>query len=123
MSIIVLTPPGSEGNEEIRAAVERATPAYTVETYNSVEEMIQRLLRTIDTYWIVVLLPASRKDLEELLPYEDILHRVRIVLILPDQSPQTVSLAHRLRPRVLLHDGDSLENLIAVMSRFKKVSA
>ncbi len=48
-----------------------------------------------------IILTATHKELVSLLPMRELLHRIPVILILPDQEQDTVTKAHILRPRLL----------------------
>lgn len=119
MSILVLAPLEGGEAEGIHEAIEKSAPGISVETYNTVQGLVQRLLEPVGANCITVLVPASSRELADLVTCDYLLHRTRIVLVLPDEEEATVSLAHELRPRVLLHGSDFLEYLTPVIRKMK----
>lgn len=74
-------------------------PQLQVETYGSLEPLRTRLLLPRRTSALVVLLaPASQAELQHLTTLRTLLDDVRLLLVLPDQSPETVSLGHLFLP-------------------------
>jgi len=50
---------------------------------------------------LAVLIPGSREDLKNIISLRDLLLDKRIILILPDRNPESISMAHIVGPRFL----------------------
>ncbi|MEE4364724.1 MAG: hypothetical protein V2J08_12375, partial [Desulfotignum sp.] len=67
-----------------------------VHTFNALKHILKQPGRDQEVY---VLLAESPNRLQELFSLIDLLDRRRIVLVLPDDTEATVSMAHRFYPR------------------------
>lgn len=95
-----------------RGAIELET------TFQGLEAQLHRQKASID---VVVLAPASRADLRDLLTLRDLLDGLPIILVLPDAEKETVSMGHQLYPRYVSQVDDGLEErLDAVLTRMNR---
>ncbi len=117
MNVLVLTPPGGANAEGIQAVLDQAVPENGAEFYTTVGGLIRRLRKPVDIECITILVPGSREELADLVACESILNCTRIVLVVPDEEEATISLAHRLYPRVLLHAPNFLEALVLIIAK------
>jgi hypothetical protein len=80
------------------------------------KELHRCLLKQGFDLFAAILVISSRKDLLDLLSIAELLHSVRVILILPDWEQETISKAHELKPRFLTTDWNS-EEVIAVLAK------
>lgn len=66
----------------------------------------QRLLKSGQEPSLIVLYPADRQELRKLVEMQDLFTDFRLILIAPDDTDETIALAHRLRPRFLCYIDD-----------------
>jgi hypothetical protein len=77
---------------------------------HSLEEFSGSLSRPIYDLLAVVLLITDRRDLGAILALSNLLWDMRIIVILPDHTNETIARGHKLRPRFLTFmDTDSRE--------------
>lgn len=69
---------------------------------------------------ICVIAAAKKKDLFDLLSIQDLLKNSKLVLLLPDDSEETLEVAHLLYPRYLDSIESDYTNLRAVL--FKMIN-
>ena len=74
---------------------------YQVEFFQAIESLSLRLRQPLFDHTIALLLAGKREDLFEILFIKDLLDRVRIILILPDDNSDTIRKGHMLAPRFL----------------------
>ena len=82
-----------------------------------ITEFIDVIRYTSGDATIAVLAPHHRASLDELLLVEELLNRLKIVLILPDHHPETIALGHSLRPRIVTFADDDLAKLAAILNK------
>ena len=66
---------------------------------------------------VLVLLAETRERMAELIRLGDLLEDSRLILIVPDQAPDTLSAAHRLFPRFVATMADQYKDLCSVIGR------
>jgi hypothetical protein len=70
---------------------------------------------------ICILAPADERELTQLNGMRHLLRDMRIVLILPDGEPQTISEAHYLRPRHVAYADGNLADVKAVVDKMSAI--
>ncbi len=66
---------------------------------------------------MMILIPADRGEVEQLLTMQELLQDFRLILVLPDDDEETVISGHLLMPRFLTFRDSDPEELIRVMGR------
>jgi hypothetical protein len=66
---------------------------------------------------VVIVVPLTRADLENLVNVCERFENSRIVLVLPDADEQTVALGHRMRPRFVGYLGNGLAQITEVVRK------
>lgn len=66
---------------------------------------------------VLILAPADGHELEQLLAMNNLLRDFRLILILPDSSPETVARGHTLMPRYLASIDRDLHEVVGVLGR------
>jgi hypothetical protein len=102
----------------IGAMLKTLAPEGGVEVYRSIEELAHGLHRLYDYDTIVILRARDREELWRFISLHDLLRGFRIILLIPDREEETISLAHRLRPRFL---GTSEEDFSDILSVLRKM--
>jgi len=121
MDVILYAP--DNGQDDIRQLVEGLIPEKRVKVYRTLEGLSERLHRPIDPETIMIIVASSREKLSEVSPLRRILGDFRTIVVVPDQEPATVALAHQLRPRFLTYANSDLGDLVAVLQKMIKSEA
>jgi len=119
---VILYAPDSE-QSGIRERIGSLIPQRRVKMYRTLEGLSERLHRPVDPETIVVIVAGSREKLSEVSPLRRILGDFRTIVVVPDQEPATVALAHQLRPRFLTYANSDLGDLVAVLQKMIKSEA
>ena len=83
---------------------------HAMESFGTIDELIQRLRQPVNGYSMAVILAGDRSELTKILEVGELLGSLKIIIILPDRNPETVSAALKLHPRYLSYaDGDFLD--------------
>ena len=84
----------------------------------SVVELRRRLQQPADALLAVVLLVVSASELDEILPFKEILHGLRVIIVMDESiGADAVGKAHILRPRFLAYMDDDAGKTSAVLLR------
>jgi hypothetical protein len=94
----------------------RASEA-SLESYTTLEDLLQRLRRPRGNLEIGVFSIGSVAELDLLLSIKDLLTDMRLVLLLADNDPQTLSKAHALAPRFISFIDAGIEPLVSVVEK------
>lgn len=117
MKILFYSSTSEECGRRIEEGLSTLVPEETVEVYRSIDDLANRLHRLLDGDAIAILQPRAREELLNIVSIKDLLQDVRIILLLPDREEETISLAHRLRPRFLSYTNADLSDVFAVLSK------
>ncbi len=66
---------------------------------------------------IAVLEAQSMEELKDLVALHDLFLDIRVILILPDRERETISNAHKLRPRFLAYTDSDFEPVKVVLNK------
>ncbi len=107
MTILCYAPSGNLDAEHLFAEIETVLPAHDTQRCHSREELVSLDLRLAHQDTLLVLFIVDREALDEMLSIKGVLRQHKIILILPDSEPKTVSKGHSLYPRFVAYlDGD-----------------
>ena len=88
-----------------------------LETYSDLDDVFQRLRQPRLNLKIGVLAIDSEAELDRLLTIRELLSDMRLVLVLSDKDPQTVSKAHALAPRFITFSDAGIDPLVSVVEK------
>lgn len=66
---------------------------------------------------IVVIVISQREELLDAISIRDLIHEYRLILILPDEEEETISLGHSLRPNFMTYKMGNLHELEIVLKK------
>jgi hypothetical protein len=89
------------------------------EVHQDIQSLVKSLREPVEEKNIAVLLPADRKDLQDLLSIQHLLRDIPLVLLVSDPNKETMVMAHRLRPRFV---GRALGDYGTVIQVLKKIA-
>ncbi len=72
-----------------------------LEVFRTIPGLAARLRGPAEDLLVVVLVAADRRELEELVALRHLLGKGWVCLAVADEAPESLALAHRLRPRYL----------------------
>jgi hypothetical protein len=99
--------------ERLKALV----PEERVEMCRSIEELVHGLYRLYRHDTIVLLQARDREELLRIVSLRDLLQGLRVILLIPDRNGETISLAHRLRPRFLSNSENDFSDTMSVLQK------
>lgn len=106
-NIILAIPPRHHDGTRLREIVEGvALPENTI-VVRSVDNLLRILKQPLNGVAAAVIFDATEHELNSLLPFKDLLLRMPVILVLPNNSREVVAKGHSLRPRfVTFADSD-----------------
>lgn len=120
IKIIYYSETNEPSSERLKRVIEMNFPRNHIEEYRTIEALSQRLEQPIPEQLIVVLLVASREDLSGIMTLRELLLDRRIILVLPDDEPETASRGHMLRPRFITYREGDYGDVSVVLGRMIK---
>jgi hypothetical protein len=115
VQVVLFAPSVDAGNRWINALINEYTVMSGIEIYRTMESLTKRLCRPGNSLLIAVLFAAQQETLSELLDIHDLLAQVRIILVLPNRRPETISCGHSLRPRYMAFGDTATAEIAAVL--------
>ena len=90
------------------------------EHFGQFEKFKHRLVRRIGEETIVVFRVTDQDDMYKISSIRNLLRRVKLILVLPDDKESTVTRAHELHPCFLNFSDDDNSDLTAVLKKMTK---
>lgn len=113
--ILFYGPSKHRGTGKFQSLVKSLVGEERLETYDRIEVFSQRLRKPRANVNIAVLTAPTKGGLRDILSLGELLTDLRILLILPDLKPDTVSIAHQISPRFVMDCRGDLENTRKVL--------
>jgi hypothetical protein len=101
----------------IEEGLSTLVPGESVEVYRSIDDLANRLKRLLDHDAIAILQVRAKEELLDLVSISNLLQDVRVILLLSDREEETISLAHRLRPRFLANSESGFSDTMSVVRK------
>ena len=101
--------------QKLQEVLNRDLPDIRLECFTDFEELVTGLQRPEVEPVAVVLVIGSRTELDEFLPLRPDLENTRVVLVLPDQTRETLTLAQQLHPYYIKPPGDDFVELAYIL--------
>jgi hypothetical protein len=93
--------------------------AKIINTVKDLKEILQHPSLFGET---MLLFAATQRDLTQLVAIRHLFDGLRIILILPNQKKETVSLGHLLRPRFVCTRDSNFSDILMVLQKMNKES-
>ncbi len=117
MALLIYSTRTEGAEERLLRVIGLLHPENKFEICRSIGELSKRLRQPSFNPTIAILLASSREDFEDILSIRDLLWDTKIILIVPDTSPDTIAKGHTLRPRFLSDCNSDFLDVTAVLSR------
>jgi hypothetical protein len=121
MRVLLYAQADVESSDSLEKLVKIAFPEGKIEIFRSIEGLSRRLRDPLDNRAVAILRPNSREDLSSIHSIQHLLRDIQIVLLAPDSSPETMAMAHQLRPRFLTYINSDFEELSAVLRKMQRI--
>jgi len=109
MEIIFFAPKNDEGNIQLNSLIDNFTIINGLEIYRTIDDLTNRLCNPHRESTIVVLFIINEMTFQELISIKEYLVNNKVILVLPDRRPETLTKAHTLRPRFISYsDTDTI---------------
>ena len=108
-------------SKQIQMTVEALVDSHDFKLCRTVENLSRRLHQKKGDAYIALLLASNREELTSLVSLRSLMSYTRIILIIPDEEEDTVTLAHKLRPNFLATKDNDLQDLSAVLMKMLQV--
>ena len=120
-NILLCTAPSHQVTTKLKDIIQSISKKNNIIAVTNTRDLLDILHKPMNGVDAVVIFRASRKGLSALLNLSEELHRLPLILILPDQKNQTIANGHSLRPRFLSYmDSDFSDVRDALQNILKK---
>lgn len=119
-NILLCTSPSHQVTTKLKDIIQSISEENNIIPVTSTRDLLHILHKPMNGVDAVVIFRASRKGLNALLHLRDELHRLPLILILPDQKNQTIANGHSLRPRFLSYMDSDFSDVRDVLQNILK---
>ena len=120
MRVILYAHADAGPSDSLQKLIETTIPVGRMEIQRNFEGLSHRLREPLNNRVVAILLLTSREDLTNILSIQHLLRDIEIILLAPDSNPETIAMAHQLRPRFLTYSNSDFESLGAVLRKMLK---
>ena len=111
--------PGSR-EDDLLSAVAPFVSRGSLEVFADLHDFAGRIRKPKEAPSVALIWNPSKEDLRAILPLQDYLRGVRVLLVLPDQEEDTIALAHRIRPAYITYIDDGTSGIVSVLKRLTR---
>lgn len=117
MIVLLYASHWEEPAERLQRLIQSSFPVEGIEIYRTLSSFQHRLQNPPDLPFIIVLLAGEHHEVFDFRAIDHLLGGTRLILILPDQTEETLHTAHRLRPRYLTFADSDFSELAQVITK------
>lgn len=117
MAVLLLFPKEKGSGMDLHKLVKNVLSGHESKLCHSIRDLSHCLRQEIGHYRIAVLYLGTRRELSDIMPLSDYMEDMKLILVLPDGDPLTVSQAHRLRPRFITYIDNPFNNVGTVLKQ------
>lgn len=121
MAVIFYRSIADDTARRLQEAIEAGVSDGKSEIFESIKGLSDRFRHPARSECIAILLIMTRAELREILLIKDLFDDVRVILILPDKLSETISIAHKLRPRFLSFIDSDFKDVSTVLEKMLRL--
>lgn len=121
MAVLLYFPEKQGAGARLHTIVKDVLRGRKIKLCHSINDLSRCLHQQIAHFRIAVLYLETRRDLLDVLSLSDCLEDMKLILVLPDADPLTVTQAHALRPRFITYNDDSFDDLGIVLAKMTQL--
>ena len=122
MNVLLYAKGKGEITETLGRIIDSCVRKKSLEKYSTISGLSQRLRRPTNNLGIAVIAVTTKRQLQDIVAIRHLLSDIRIILIVPDRAPDTVSAAHTLSPRFLTYMDSDFICIKAVLAKMLQSS-
>ncbi len=103
--------------QQLRTLIDHRVSGACLENYSNPDELFFRLRQPRSNIKIAVLAIGTPAELDRLVNVRDLLADIRLVLVLSEKDPRTLSKAHALAPRFITFSDAGIDPLVSVVEK------
>ncbi|MCP4023743.1 MAG: hypothetical protein GY729_18000 [Desulfobacteraceae bacterium] len=105
----------TDPNSKISRIIQDRIFKLNMETHLSIKSLSQLLRKPMNRVWIAILFAATKEELIQLHSMRELFEDIKIILILPDRTKDTLSLGLQLNPRYFTYTDSDIGDVAAVV--------
>lgn len=105
--------------DRLRTVLQDAMPEIQLSQYPSIGSIGWMTPTTCNGLTIAVIMAAKNEELVMLAIWKSIWGRIKTILVLPNDEPETITLGHALRPRYVTFTDRDFHDVVAVLKHIK----
>ena len=117
MRLLLYARSDQKASQWLHGRIEAMVSREAREDCRDLDSLRRRLCRPRDGLSIAILVAATGEELLGILAMRDLLDDLRIILVLPDRSKETIAAGHQMAPRFLSYVDSDFEEVEAVLER------
>jgi type III secretion system FlhB-like substrate exporter len=121
MSVIYYSSNDNETALRLQEIIEAATQEENIEIYQSMEGLSKRLRQPDLENNIAVVLISAMAEIFQICSIKRLSNDIRVILILPDRSPEVISAGYKLHPRFISYADSDFKEVAIVLRRMLKL--
>lgn len=111
--------PGALG-DELLCSVGPLVPPGSLEVFEGMDTFSERMRRLKDPRSVAMIVKPTRKDLRSLAELRGFMKETRILLVLPDQRRETISLALKVFPSFVGYSSEDIPSILSVLRQLSR---
>jgi hypothetical protein len=120
MALILWNTDNVEPYAHLESALSQSIKADELKICRDIDHLVKTLRQPVHQDLLVVLCADSREDLCAIAQVQPMLNDVKVIVILPDRSRETIALGHRLKPRYLTFADENIDHICVVIDAIRK---
>jgi hypothetical protein len=117
MKLVVYVSTDNADSQRLEDLLRKVAPQGGLERVDSIGALTQKLQDQFNESLLAVMVAETREELLSIASFRESFQGVQVVLVLPEQEDELVSIAHRLRPRYITYRSPEYDDLLAVVRR------
>ena len=117
---VLLYTQGADGRAgRIKSVLQGVVNEESIEAFHRIQDLTNYFCspRPADGLTIGVFAVDDHDHLRELVARRELIAKVRIILVLPDRTPETIAAGHSLQPRFITYRDSDLEKIGSVLRK------
>ena len=106
--------------ETLKSIIQAQVSGIQVEDCNSIEHISQILRQPLNNVSVIIFLMASIEELVQINSMHTLFDNIRVILILPDRSSDTIALGLNLKTSFISYIDSDLQDVASVLGQIKK---
>jgi hypothetical protein len=117
MHLLVFSTDRDRSSKLLQATASLSSDVLAMDLFHSLESFSERLRQPIPLDTTALIMTGNARDLQKLVSMGDFLWNLRVIVALPDDSPETLSLARRFWPRYIAPGDSDFSDVVAVLKK------